>query len=150
MPFTMKGYPEKWKDFEVIKRQKAIEIANAMLKEGYLEKDVVPIAAKKAKDSHGEYIIDKDAHTRLAKEANTSILRRAFNYVDGTDDRTGNFETGLLFIAFQKATKQFIDIQNNLGSNDKLNEYITHRGSASFLVLPGVSKGGYLGETLFD
>ncbi|MEZ2111464.1 hypothetical protein QUC76_08440, partial [Staphylococcus aureus] len=26
----------------------------------------------------------------------------------------------------------------------------THRGSASFLVLPGVSKGGYLGETLFD
>ncbi|MDT3896638.1 Dyp-type peroxidase, partial [Staphylococcus aureus] len=38
----------------------------------------------------------------------------------------------------------------NLGSNDKLNEYITHRGSASFLVLPGVSKGGYLGETLFD
>ena len=25
MPFTMKGYPEKWKDFEVIKRQKAIE-----------------------------------------------------------------------------------------------------------------------------
>lgn len=36
MPFTMKGYPEKWKDFEVIKRQKAIEIANAMLKEGYL------------------------------------------------------------------------------------------------------------------
>lgn len=48
MPFTMKGYPEKWKDFEVIKRQKAIEIANAMLKEGYLEKDVVPIAAKKS------------------------------------------------------------------------------------------------------
>lgn len=38
MPFTMKGYPEKWKEFEVIKRQKAIEIANAMLKEGYLEK----------------------------------------------------------------------------------------------------------------
>ncbi|SUK32124.1 high-affinity iron permease [Staphylococcus aureus] len=54
----------------------------------------------------------------------------------------------MLFIAFQKATQQFIDIQNNLGSNDKLNEYITHRGSASFLVLPGVSKGGYLGETL--
>ena len=41
-------------------------------------------------------------------------------------------KTGLLFIAFQKATQQFIDIQNNLGSNDKLNEYITHRGSASF------------------
>lgn len=47
MPFTMKGYPEKWKEFEVIKRQKAIEIANAMLKEGYLEKDVVFLLRRK-------------------------------------------------------------------------------------------------------
>lgn len=104
----------------------------------------------KAKDSSGEYVIDKDAHARLAKEANTSILRRAYNYIDGTDERTGNFETGLIFIAFQQSPQQFIDIQNNLGRNDKLNEYITHRASASFLVLPGVKKGGYLGETLFN
>ncbi|WP_431607776.1 iron uptake transporter deferrochelatase/peroxidase subunit [Staphylococcus simiae] len=104
----------------------------------------------KAKDSTGELVIDKDAHARLAKEANTSILRRAYNYIDGTDERTGNFETGLIFIAFQQSPQQFIDIQNNLGRNDKLNEYITHRASASFLVLPGVKKGGYLGETLFD
>ncbi len=47
MPFTMKGYPEKWKEFEVIKRQKAIEIANAMLKEGYLEKDVCSYCGEK-------------------------------------------------------------------------------------------------------
>ncbi|MGT2378004.1 DUF2188 domain-containing protein [Staphylococcus aureus] len=47
MPFTMKGYPEKWKEFEVIKRQKAIEIANAMLKEEYLERD---LSLTKAKD----------------------------------------------------------------------------------------------------
>lgn len=50
MPYKMKGYPEKWEEFEEVKRQKAIEIANTMLKEGYLEKDVIPIAAKKAKD----------------------------------------------------------------------------------------------------
>lgn len=49
MPYKMKGYPEKWEEFEEVKRQKAIEIANTMLKEGYLEKDVIPIAAKKAK-----------------------------------------------------------------------------------------------------
>lgn len=104
----------------------------------------------KAKDSMGELKIDKDAHTRLAKEANTTIRRRAYNYVGGTDERTGAFETGLLFISFQKSTQQFIDIQNNLGRNDKLNEYITHKGSATFLVLPGVKKGGYLGETLFN
>ena len=50
MPCTLKGYPEKWKEFEKLKREKAIEIANAMLREGYLEKDVIPIATKKAKD----------------------------------------------------------------------------------------------------
>jgi len=55
-----------------------------------------------------------------------------------------------MFICFQKSIQQFIDIQNNLGHNDKLNEYITHRGSASFLVLPGIQKGGYIGETLFS
>ncbi|WP_432956890.1 DUF2188 domain-containing protein [Staphylococcus aureus] len=50
MPCTLKGYPEKWKEFETLKREKAIEIANAMMREGYLEKDVIPIATKKAKD----------------------------------------------------------------------------------------------------
>ncbi|HEH8348949.1 TPA: DUF2188 domain-containing protein [Staphylococcus aureus] len=50
MPCTLKGYPEKWKEFETLKREKEIEIANAMLREGYLEKDVIPIATKKAKD----------------------------------------------------------------------------------------------------
>ena len=45
-----------------------------------------------------------------------------------------------MFICFQKSIQQFIDIQNNLGHNDKLNEYITHRGSASFLVLPGIQR----------
>ncbi|MCG7340716.1 iron uptake transporter deferrochelatase/peroxidase subunit [Staphylococcus auricularis] len=103
-----------------------------------------------AKDASGEYVIPTDAHARLAREAKTEILRRAYNYMRGTDDATGNYDTGLLFISFQKSPQQFIDIQNSLGSKDKLNEYITHRGSGLFLMLPGVKKGGYLGETLFD
>lgn len=103
-----------------------------------------------AKDSSGQYVIDPNAHARLAREVKTSIKRRAYNYNDGTNAKTGALETGLMFICFQKSTQQFIDIQNNLGHSDKLNEYITHRGSASFLVLPGVKKGGYIGETLFN
>ena len=49
MPFTMKGYPEKWKEFEVIKRQKAIEIANAMLKKDILKR-CCSYCGEKAKD----------------------------------------------------------------------------------------------------
>lgn len=71
MPFTMKGYPEKWKEFEVIKRQKAIEIANAMLKEGYLEKDVVPIAAKKAKDWYRACVIERRNQSIRRRELRT-------------------------------------------------------------------------------
>ena len=103
-----------------------------------------------AKDSSGEYVIPKDAHARLAHEAKTSIKRRAYNYLGGTNEKTGALETGLMFICFQKSPQQFIDIQNHLGHQDKLNEYITHRASATFLVFPGVKKGGYLGETLFN
>lgn len=103
-----------------------------------------------AKDAQGEYVIPKDAHARLAKEANTEILRRAYNYMRGTNDKTGNYDAGLLFISFQKHPQQFIDIQNSLGAVDKLNEYITHKGSGLFLILPGVKKGGYLGESLFS
>ena len=95
-------------------------------------------------------MIPKDAHARLAHEAKTSIKRRAYNYLGGTNEKTGALETGLMFICFQKSPQQFIDIQNHLGHQDKLNEYITHRGSATFLALPGVKKGGYLGETLFN
>ena len=85
----------------------------------------------KAKDSHGEYIIDKDAHTRLAKEANTSILRRALimwmvrMIVQVTSKQAC---CSLLF----KSDPTIYRYSKQFSSNDKLNEYITHRGSASF------------------
>ncbi len=62
MPFTMKGYPEKWKDFEVIKRQKAIEIANAMLKEGILKKMLFLLRRKKRKIGIERYRKKKSKH----------------------------------------------------------------------------------------
>ena len=81
----------------------------------------------------------------------SKILRRAYSYADGMDPKTGSFNAGLLFICFQRnPSKQFIPMQERLAKNDKLNEYIIHRGSAIFACLPGVKKGGYIGETLFD
>ena len=79
------------------------------------------------------------------------ILRRAYSYTDGMDAKTGSLDAGFFFICFQRRpSKQFIPMQQRLAQNDKLNEYITHRGSALFACLPGVNKGGYIGETLFD
>lgn len=102
------------------------------------------------KDDKGNFIIPEISHIYLARKAGAKILRRAFSYASGIIDKTGAHDAGLLFISFQKSPKQFIDIQNSLGRLDKLNEYITHRGSGIFACFPGVKEGGYLGETLFN
>lgn len=101
------------------------------------------------KDANGEYIIPENSHVHLAKVAKQTILRRGFSYSSGIVSSTGAYDAGLMFISFQKDPQQFIDIQNSLGRMDKLNEYITHRGSAVFACFPGVEKGSYIGEALF-
>ena len=103
------------------------------------------------KDEHGQLMIPADSHMSLAHgDGKQQILRRAYSYADGMDPKTGSFDAGLLFICFQRnPSKQFIPMQRRLAQNDKLNEYIIHRGSAIFACLPGVKDGGYIGETLF-
>jgi deferrochelatase/peroxidase EfeB len=96
--------------------------------------------------------IPVDAHVRLASaQANDGerILRRGYSFTDGVDESLGELEAGLFFIAFQRdPEKQFVAIQRRLGSNDALNEYIKHVGSAVFAVPPGARQGGYVGEAL--
>jgi deferrochelatase/peroxidase EfeB len=98
----------------------------------------------------GAAAIDPSAHVRLAHPSNNAgirILRRGYNYVDGTDAQ-GRLDAGLLFIAYQRSPQQFIALQRALAT-DLLNEYVRHIGSAIFLVPPGASEGGFVGETLF-
>ncbi|MCG3086619.1 iron uptake transporter deferrochelatase/peroxidase subunit [Sporosarcina cyprini] len=102
------------------------------------------------KDASGRPVMPADSHVRLAKEAGTRILRRSFSYSSGIIDSTGTYDAGLLFISFQKDPEQFIKIQRKFGRADKLNEYITHRGSALFACFPGIQKGSYIGEALFN
>jgi len=105
------------------------------------------------KDEFDEVDLSKlpvDSHVRLAKEVNLPILRRSYSYSDGIDERTGQFDAGLIFIAYQKDPDRFVKIQTNLGAVDKMNEYITHIGSGLFACFAGVEKGGYLGQALFE
>lgn len=103
-------------------------------------------------EKNGQPTIPVDAHVRLASaQVNDGerILRRGYSFTDGVDERLGELEAGLFFIAFQRdPEKQFVAIQRRLGSSDALNEYIKHVGSAVFAVPPGARRGGYVGETL--
>ena len=49
MPWTTKKYPISWKNLDPITRKKAIDIANAMLLDGYKEDQAIPIATAQAK-----------------------------------------------------------------------------------------------------
>ncbi|WP_301109726.1 iron uptake transporter deferrochelatase/peroxidase subunit [Sporosarcina sp.] len=102
------------------------------------------------KDASGEYVVAENSHVRLAMQAKERIYRRSFSYSSGVMDATGTFDAGLLFLSFQKRPQQFIAIQNSFGREDKLNEYITHRGSALFACFPGIQKGGFIGDSLFS
>lgn len=90
------------------------------------------------------------AHSTLAKATNERMLRRAYSYNNGINQTTGQFDTGLLFLSFQKSPQAFIKIQNALGNQDKMTEYTTHIGSGLFWCFAGVQQGEFLGQALFE
>ncbi|AHI54991.1 hypothetical protein ACP0AK_06580 [Listeria ivanovii] len=50
MPWTNDNYPDSWKNLKKAEREKAIEIGNALLKDGYPESRAIPIATSKAEE----------------------------------------------------------------------------------------------------
>lgn len=105
-----------------------------------------------AKGADGKPVIDPLSHIGLAARENNNgvmIRRRSYNYTDGLD-ATGQLNAGLLFISYQNDPQNFIRLQNRLGANDLLNEYIRHIGSAIFAVPPAPTQGHYIGQSLFS
>ena len=100
--------------------------------------------------TRGEKVIPADSHVRLAHPATsgTRILRRGYNFVDGSND-LGQLAAGLFFISMQRSPAQFSAVQRSLAT-DAMNEYIRHVSSAVFAVPPGAREGSYVGAALFD
>ena len=103
-----------------------------------------------AKDAQGKAVIPENSHVGLAKRTGVEMLRRSYSYSSGINPATGQFDSGLLFISFQKSPEQFTIIQNALGRLDKMNEYTTHIGSGLFACFGGIPQGGYIGQALFE
>ena len=106
-----------------------------------------------AKDNQGQPVIAAKAHIRLASHEENDglrLLRRGYSFTDGIDPVRGTLLGGLFFIAFMRSPQQFITLQQKLGTDDALNEYIQHTGSALFVVPPGLQPGNNWGTQLFD
>lgn len=142
---------EIW-DADVISDQQRVfgrtKVAGAPLSGG--SEHTTPDFAAKAKD--GSTKIDPTSHIALAAHENNDgikILRRGYNFTDGLNEY-GQLDAGLFFIAYMNDPQHFATLQTKLGASDRLNEYISHRGSAVFAVPPAPKVGHYIGEQLFD
>lgn len=107
-----------------------------------------------ARDDYGLPVIDPNSHLARAHSTDPAerIFRRPYNYdmPPGPDSR-GTSNAGQLFICFQKNPRaQFDPIQRRLDESDRLNEWITHIGSAVFAIPPGTSEGEYWGQDLLE
>lgn len=104
-------------------------------------------------------LIDAHSHVALATSRNGDaerMLRRAYNYdLPVTAGATGLqdadlidlSDTGLIFTCFQRDPgTSFIPVQRRLAGGDRLNEWITHVGSAVFHVPGGTTGDSYWGE----
>src|ERR1700756_2183143 len=127
---------------------------------GRTKEDGAPLSGKaefdtpnfSARDADGNPLIDPLSHVGLAARENNDgimIRRRSYNYTDGLEPN-GQLNAGLLFISYQNDPQNFIRLQNRLGANDLLNEYIRHVGSAIFAVPPAPAERHYIGQSLFN
>lgn len=98
-------------------------------------------------------LVPVDSHVALAHPSangGSRILRRGYNYVDGTD-RVGHLDAGLAFLAYTRDPgRHLVPMLASLARRDRLNEYVRHTSSAVFAVPPGVAgPGEHVGAALF-
>jgi deferrochelatase/peroxidase EfeB len=114
-------------------------------------------------DNEGNVVIAETAHVRLAApESNdgAQILRRSYSYNDGSNFtaerwppwRQGiEFDAGLLFICYQRDPRGgFVKIFEPMSTLDAMNQFTTHVGGGMYVCPPGVSRGRYIGQQLFE
>ncbi len=88
MPWTKSDYPQSWKNMTATVRNKAIDIANALLHEGMSDERAIPIATSQA-----EAWADRHQKTVFRKTRNTE-RSRAHPRSDREENREGSASAG--------------------------------------------------------
>lgn len=67
MPWNMKDFPASMKNLDKLTRKKAIDIANALLDEGYPDSRAIPIAIDQAKNGMKMLVNQKNEPSKKKK-----------------------------------------------------------------------------------
>lgn len=103
-----------------------------------------------AVDERGMPVVAAGAHVVRAKARTPAerMLRRGYSYDDGPAP-DGTPDAGQLFAAYQAdAATAFVPVQARLAESDVMNLWISHVGSAAFVVPPGCADGEFVGQEL--
>lgn len=105
-----------------------------------------------ARDEYGLPVIDPNSHMARAREVDAKILRRPYNYnLPPEPGATELTNAGLIFMAYQQdPDASFTPMLAHLDEADRLNEWITHIGSAVYYIPPGTSEGEFWGQGLLE
>lgn len=129
MPWTEKDYPASWKNFDETTRKKAIDIANAMLKEGYDDNQAIPIATAQAKDwaedatsrekktlKHKDITNHKDDHKSKGPEYMKQDVHVRYNDARWEVKTEGAEQPSETFDTKKEAQKRAKEIADNRGT----------------------------------
>lgn len=91
MPWDTEDYPSSLKNLEAPIRKKAIDIANAMINEGYKENQAIPIATEQAKEWYNN--ADEKEVNRV-KQMSDQVLRSRDDNQNKSESRPELLEKG--------------------------------------------------------
>ncbi|WP_084168229.1 Dyp-type peroxidase [Corynebacterium atypicum] len=101
-------------------------------------------------DETGLPLIDPNSHMAVARNSpdylsKEKLLRRPYTYDLEPEPGSGDASNvGLVFLCYQKnPDQQFTPIQRRMDKSDRLNQWITHIGSAVYVLPPGVTAAGF-------
>ena len=134
MPFDRRNYPNSMKKLDKEVRDKAIDIVNAMLEEGYDEDNAIPIAISQAKDwannaSKAELkeIRKKDLKDHEKSSGNLEeyipekIARSIKNAADRNDKQLNSSDVKILIKDVEKSMKE---MNRKVFRTDEIKEYV--------------------------
>jgi deferrochelatase/peroxidase EfeB len=101
------------------------------------------------------------SHLDIVAPHAATMFRRSYSYIDGLNFTTERwppwrqgleYDAGMFFICYQRDPRTgFIKLFDMIAKRDfRLNQFWTHEGSGLFACPPGVEKGGYIGQGLFE